>query len=89
MKLLTLGISHVSRKLWLNIFIFVQVAVIIVSANIMVANMNSRKLLYSPLSYVMEKDGYLFSSSYDDDDDRVRYEKLKKAEGKLKGNVSL
>lgn len=89
MKLLTLGISHVSRKLWLNIFIFVQVAVIIVSANIMVANMNSRKLLYSPLSYVMEKDGYLFSSSYDDDDDRVRYEKLKKAEGKLKGNVTI
>ena len=87
MKLFTMGISHISRKLWLNIFIFIQVAVIIISVNVMIANMNSKNILYSPLSCFVEKEGYLFS--YDCDDENEMFEKIKKIESKLKGNVNI
>ena len=89
MKLFFMGISHVSRKLWLNIFIFLQVAVIIISVNVMIANMNSKNILYAPLSYVMEKEGHLFSYDDDFDDTNMLFEKVKKTESKLKGNVRI
>lgn len=89
MKLFTMGISHISRKLWLNIFIFVQVTVIIISVNVMIANMNSKNILYSPLRYIMEEEGYLFSYDETIDEDEMSFEKVKKIESKLKGDYAI
>lgn len=89
-KLIRLGIEGFGKKLWLNLFIFIETAIIIVAANVIISNINSRWMLYEPLSYVVESDGYIFSIFEGDEDENNLYiEKMKKIEKKLKGDVTI
>lgn len=69
MKVLKLGINGISKNLWLNLFMFIQITVIVVAVNVMVANMNSRYILLQPFSYLQGKTGVMFNKYNADPDD--------------------
>ncbi len=87
MKVLKLGINGISKNLWLNLFMFIQITVIVVAVNVMVANMNSRNILLQPFSYLQGKTGVMFNK-FDADPDDDSMVLLKKIEKKLKGNFT-
>ena len=89
-KIIKLGVGGISKKLWLNIFLLIEVIVIIVASNIMVSNMNSKKVLYKPFEYMMNKDGFIyFNDEFIENVDGADILKaLKKVEKKLKGEYN-
>lgn len=90
-KIIKLGVGGISKKLWLNIFLLIEVIVIIVASNIMISNMNSRKVLYKPFEYMMNKDGFIyFNDEFIENVDGADILKaLKKVEKKLKGEYTI
>ena len=90
-KIIKLGVGGISKKLWLNIFLLIEVIVIIVASNIMVSNMNSKKVLYKPFEYMMNKDGFIyFNDEFIENVDGADILKaLKKVEKKLKGEYTI
>ena len=85
-----MGIGGISKKIWLNIFLLVEVIVIIVASNVIVCNMNSKEILYEPFKYLMNKQGFVYATDpvlEDDTDDTLKV--LKKMEKKLKGDFSV
>ena len=89
-KVIKIGIGGISKKIWLNIFLLVEVIVIIVASNVIVCNMNSKEILYEPFKYLMNKQGFVYATDpvlEDDTDDTLKV--LKKMEKKLKGDFSV
>ena len=89
-KVIKMGIGGISKKIWLNIFLLVEVIVIIVASNVIVCNMNSKEILYEPFKYLMNKQGFVYATDpvlEDDTDDTLKI--LKKMEKKLKGDFSV
>ncbi len=90
-KIIKLGVGGISKKLWLNIFLLIEVIVIIVASNIMVSNMNSKKVLYKPFEYMMNNDGFIYTNDdfIEDVSGSDVLKTLKKVEKKLKGEYTI
>ena len=88
-KIIKMGLGGVSKKLWLNIFLLMEVIVIIVASNVMVCNVNSKAVLYEPFKYLLNKQGFIYSSDpvRDDNEDNA-LKSFKKIEKKLKGEFT-
>lgn len=86
MKVIRLGISGIKKKLWLNIFLMIEVLIVITALNIMIANMNSKEILYEPFKYMAEKNGAVVGT-HDDYDSNLKG--FKKFEKKLKGSFTV
>lgn len=89
-KVIKMGLGGISKKIWLNIFLLVEVIVIIVASNVIVCNMNSKEILYEPFKYLMNKQGFVYATDpvlEDDTDNTLKV--LKKMEKKLKGDFSV
>lgn len=97
-KLIKLGMEGFGKRMWLNLFIFLETVIVIVAANVIISNINSRWMLYKPLEYLAEKRGYIFSiddgetEEEEIDENENYYENnikvMKKIEKKLKGDIS-
>ncbi|MCI6498034.1 MAG: hypothetical protein MSA21_03905 [Lachnospiraceae bacterium] len=90
-KIIKLGVGGISKKLWLNIFLLIEVIVIIVASNIMISNMNSKKVLYKPFEYMMNNDGFIYTNDdfIEDVSGSDVLKTLKKVEKKLKGEYTI
>ena len=89
-KVIKMGLGGISKKIWLNIFLLVEVIVIIVASNVIVCNMNSKEILYEPFKYLMNKQGFVYTTDpalEDDTDNTLKV--LKKMEKRLKGDFTI
>ena len=89
-KVIKMGLGGISKKIWLNIFLLVEVIVIIVASNVIVCNMNSKEILYEPFKYLMNNQGFVYATDpvlEDDTDNTLKV--LKKMEKKLKGDFTI
>lgn len=86
MKYLKFGFESILKRIGFNILIIVEIALLLLVTNIMIANCNNKSFLYEPYKEILSHDGTdeTFSAALSGEF-RTLYEKI----GQLKGDIKL